>query len=84
MNIIPSGWHLHPANQAARPEFLIIYGAPILAFHKHCVTLPNHFVPGRPREAEAESSEDRDWRSEASPIPRKSPKLARRGITRAS
>ena len=48
-------------------------GAPNLAFHKHCAILPSHFVPARPLEAEAESSEVRDWRSEASPILCKTP-----------
>jgi hypothetical protein len=81
MNIIPGGSYTH---QAARPEFLITYGAPILAFHKHYLTMPIHFVPARPQEAELESSEVRDWRSEASPILRKTPALTRGGITRAS
>src|SRR5258708_1930211 len=42
--------------------------AAFLAIHKQGVPLPSHLIPSRPREAEAEASDDKDWRSQASPI----------------
>jgi hypothetical protein len=49
----------------------------MMAPQKHKVIPPSHLIPSRPREAEGESSEDRDWGSQASPILRKTLYLAR-------